>query len=346
MKRKLILLAILAAVLVILVGTMAVYGYIQMAYKPWIQQTCWVYVRQGDTSKQVLDQIAHEGGARTQGFWPDMAFRLFKLEKNLQRELDGAYRLKEGSSMADVLKKITRHQHDAVRLTFIGTRTVNELAGKMALDVEADSASILQAMYAPDFLAQCGCDSANVGSFFLPDTYEVYWNITPQKLTNRLLTEYRKFWNEARKAQAEALGLTPQQVSILCSIAEEETANRHERGVVARLYWNRLQKGMPLQADPTVKYAAGDFTLRRILNNHLQIKSPYNTYLNAGLPPGPIRIVEKATIDAFLNSAPHPYYYMCAKEDFSGLHNFATTLNEHNRNAARYHQALRRNGIK
>ncbi len=346
MKRKLILFGIILGILAIIAGGIAIYGYVQIAHKPWVQEDCWVYVRQGDDAKTVLDQIAQEGKAETRGFWPDMAYRMYKLDRNLQRELDGAYFLKTGTSMADALKKIIRHQQDAVRLTFIGTRTLEELAGKMALCVEADSASIRQAMYDPEFLSLCECDSANVCSIFLPDTYQVYWNITPRKLMERMLSEYRKFWNSDRRLKADALGLTPQQVSILCSIAEEETANRQERGVVARLYWNRLQKGMPLQADPTVKYAVGDFTLRRILTSHLQVESPYNTYLHAGLPPGPIRVVEKASINSFLDSTPHPYYYMCAKEDFSGRHNFAATLSEHNRNAARYHQALRRNGIR
>ena len=155
-----------------------------------------------------------------------------------------------------------------------------------------------------------------------------------------MLAEHRKFWNDERKAKAQNLGITPQQATIICSIAEEETQNRAERGVVARLYLNRLNIGMPLQADPTVKYAVGDFSLRRVLNIHLEKDSPYNTYKVAGLPPGPIRMVDKRTIDALLNSKPHKYLYMCAKEDFSGTHNFATSLGEHLRNAARYHAAL------
>ncbi|MBO6013660.1 MAG: endolytic transglycosylase MltG [Bacteroidales bacterium] len=345
-KRTLFVFIAVIAVLIIVAGGIAAYGYIQLKRKPWVERDCWVYVRQGDDAHRVLDQLAQDGGADTRGFWADAAFRLYHLDESLQRGIDGAYRMKAGASMADVLRKITHHQQDAVRLTFIGTRTVEDLAGRMARCVEADSAALMQAIFDPEFLALCECDSANVASFLLPDTYEVYWNIPPRKLMQRMLSEYHRFWNGDRLQKAAGLGLTPQEVSIVCSIAEEETANRQERGTVARLYWNRLQRGMPLQADPTVKFAVGDPTLRRILTRHLQTPSPYNTYLHPGLPPGPIRVVEKASIDAFLNSQPHTYLYMCAKEDFSGLHNFANTLTEHNRNAQRYHQALRRNGIR
>ena len=157
--------------------------------------------------------------------------------------------------------------------------------------------------------------------------------------------EYDKCWNEEQVKKAENLGLTPTQVSTIASIAEEETNNVKERGVVGRLYMNRVQKNMPLQADPTVKFALQDFSLRRIKNEHLKVNSPYNTYKNPGLPPGPIKIPSKTTIDSILDSEPHDFIYMCAKEDFSGLHNFAVTYKEHMQNAAKYRNALNKRKI-
>ena len=319
--------------------------YQQVKGSAWMPQEAWIYVRSDDTTESVLTQL-EEAGGDVGAMKFVLATRMFGLEAALKRGVSGAYRMKEGMSAADVVRKITHHQQDPVSLTFIGTRTLPELAGKMSNMLEADSLSILQAMYDESFLNEVELDKANISAIFLPDTYQVYWNISPERLMQRLWNEYKKFWNEERRCLAASLDITPVQATILCSIAEEETANRQERGVVARLYWNRLQRGMPLQADPTVKYALGDFQLRRILNKHLKVESPYNTYKHAGLPPGPIRVVEKATIDALLYSQPHKYLYMCAKEDFSGLHNFAVTIKEHNKNADRYHKALRKNYIK
>ena len=322
----------------------ALYAYRSTTKPKWIAETTWIYVRHGDTPGDVIRQL-NDAGADTHSIGFQIARRYFKFDKAIENGASGAYRIGEEASAMQVVRKIARRQQDPIKLTFIGTRTMQELAGRIAQCIEADSTAILQAMFAPEFLSESGCNAANISSIFLPDTYQVYWNIAPESLMQRMLAEYRKFWNDERLRMADKLHLTPQQICAICSIAEEETTDRQERAVVARLYWNRLQKKMPLQADPTVKYALGDFMLRRILNIHLKADSPYNTYRNAGLPPGPIRVVEKATIDAFLHSAPHKYIYMCAKEDFSGLHNFATNLVEHQRNAKKYHQALKAHGL-
>ena len=170
--------------------------------------------------------------------------------------------------------------------------------------------------------------------------------MTPESFLQKMKREYRIYWEGKREQQAKRWGLTPVEVATLASIVEEETNKRDEMGKVAGLYMNRLRKGMPLQADPTVKFAHGDFSLKRILNVHLTIESPYNTYRVTGLPPGPIRIPSKQVIDAVLTHIPNGYFYMCAKEDFSGYHNFAVTLAEHQRNAIRYQQALNRLGIR
>lgn len=345
MKRTILISTILILSILSIVAGWALYGYKSVFSDPWMQEEVWIYIHKNDNQKIIVEQLKNSGND-TDSFWFGMACQVFGLEKSLQRNIAGAYHIEKGRSIAQVIRKFTHHQQDPVKLTFIGARTLEDLAGRMAEVVEADSLQILQAMHNPEFLAECNCNEANLPGIFLPDTYEIYWNISPEKLMKRMLAEYKKFWNEDRMKLTHQLGLNPQQVSIICSIAEEETANRKERGIVARLYWNRFHIGMLLQADPTVKFAVGDFTLRRILTKHLKVESPYNTYIHAGLPPGPIRIVEKATIDSFLHSEPHKYLYMCAKEDFSGLHNFATTLRDHQRNATKYHQALTKRGIK
>lgn len=181
---------------------------------------------------------------------------------------------------------------------------------------------------------------------FLPDTYEFYWTASAASTARKLLETRNAFWNDERRAKARKLGLTPVEAATLASIAEEETNNRDERATVARLYLNRVHKGMRLQADPTIKFALGDFSLRRIRGEHLNVNSPFNTYVNPGIPPGPIRVAEARTIDALLNSAPHDYIYMCAKEDFSGTHNFASDYATHCKNARRYQQALNRRNIR
>lgn len=345
MKRIILITLSAIGLILLLVGGGAFYAFRQLTQSPWTTNEVWIYVHQHDPQETILEQLKTSGGDTESSLFK-LGMHIWDPNKKTFANRGGAFHLQKGMSIAQVLRKLSRHQQDPIKLTFIGTRTIPELAGKIADGIEADSISILNAMYDPEFLNECGCDSANLAGFLLPDTYEIYWNITPKKLMQRLLNEYHRYWNDERIAKAQSLKVSPQQISILCSIAEEETANREERGVVARLYWNRLQMGMKLQADPTVKYAVGDFSLRRILNVHLSVVSPYNTYLNEGLPPGPIRVVEKATIDAFLNSQPHKYIYMCAKEDFSGLHNFATSLAAHQKNAKLYHQALSKKGIR
>jgi len=189
-------------------------------------------------------------------------------------------------------------------------------------------------------------DTCSLPSLFVPNTYEVYWNISPSQLMQRMIKEHDRFWDGERTAKASALGLTVNQVCTLASIIDEETANVGEKPMIAGMYLNRLKQDMPLQADPTVKFAMKNFGARRIYYDMLTFDSPYNTYRNTGLPPGPIKIASVKGIDAVLNAVQHDYLYMCAKEDFSGTHNFATTYQEHLQNAARYSKALNQRGIK
>ena len=209
-----------------------------------------------------------------------------------------------------------------------------------------DSVTIHEFLTSKVFIENLGYTLETFPTLILPNTYELYWNIEPEQFFIRMMRERKKFWNEERLAKAKALNMTPEEVATLASIVDEETNNNAEKPIVAGLYINRLKHNIPLQADPTVKFAIGDFTRKRILNADLEVESPYNTYKNPGLPPGPIRIATIAGIESVLNHAKHNYIYMCAKEDFSGTHNFAVTLAEHNANARRYQAALNKLNIK
>ena len=219
-------------------------------------------------------------------------------------------------------------------------RTVQDLAGRISQQLMLDSVTLLSALKDEKKVESLGFDTNTVVAMFIPNTYEVYWNTSLDNLLTRMKKEYNTFWNESRKAKAKNIGLSPVEVSTLASIVEEEATYSDEYPIVAGLYLNRLKRGQRLQADPTVKFAVGDFSLRRILFVHLDVESPYNTYRNDGLPPGPIRIPSIKGIDATLSPADHKYLFMCAKDDLSGRHNFATTHAEHMRNAARYQRAL------
>ena len=226
-------------------------------------------------------------------------------------------------------------------------RTPQQLAARLALQIEADSAQIASVLLSDSLARVYGFGSPlEMFAVFVPDTYQMYWNTSPQQIVKRMKGEWDKFWTPRRTQLLAQIPLTRMQAVTLASIVYEETRKTDEMPTVAGVYINRLRKGMPLQADPTVKYATGDFKLRRILHKHLKIDSPYNTYKYKGLPPAPICMPSKEAIDAVLGYSKHKYLYFCAREDFSGYHNFAETYSQHLRNARRYSAELNRRGIK
>ncbi len=258
----------------------------------------------------------------------------------------GAYRLEGGMTVRQVALKLSRGSQSPVRVTFNNVRTLEQFAERVSSQLYFSKEDLLTLLQSDSLRASLGFSVETFPAMFLPDTYEFYWTVSPDAFIQKMHKEYNRYWDGKRTEQATRLGLTPVEVATLASIVEEETNKRDEMGMVAGLYMNRLRKGMPLQADPTVKFACGDFSLKRILFTHLEVESPYNTYRVVGLPPGPIRIPSKQALDAVLNHKPNGYYYMCAREDFSGYHNFAVTLTEHQRNAARYQRELTRRGIR
>ncbi|NTW31896.1 MAG: endolytic transglycosylase MltG [Bacteroidetes bacterium] len=258
----------------------------------------------------------------------------------------GKYKISAGMNNNDLLNMLKSGRQEPVKLVFNNVRTKYQLAGKISKQLEADSLSIIKLLNDSNYLSNYDFTTYNAVVVFIPNTYQFFWNTSASELFKRMNKEYEAFWNKERKSKAEEIGLNPAQVTILASIVQEETNKYDEMPIVAGLYINRLKKDMKLEADPTVKFAIGDFGLKRILKSHLKIDSPYNTYLNHGLPPGPISLPNSKIIDKTLNYTKHHYIYMCAKEDFSGYHNFAVTGSEHAANARRYQNALNRLKIK
>ena len=272
--------------------------------------------------------------------------RLASIMKYPQNIKIGKYEIKPQLNYMELIRMLRSGNQIPVKLTFNNIRLKKEFAERIGSQLMFGEEFLLSELSRPEVCQSLGFDTTTIMSMFIPNTYDVYWTISVNQFLERMKKEYDRFWTAERLRKAGEIPLSPVEVSVLASIVEEETADQSEYPIVAGLYINRLQKGMLLQADPTVKFAVGDFELRRILLAHLEIDSPYNTYKNPGLPPGPIRIPSISGIDAVLNYTHHNYLYMVAKEDFSGRHNFAVTLAEHNRNADKYREALNRNNIR
>jgi len=252
----------------------------------------------------------------------------------------GKYLLDKGLTTNEILNMLKSGNQQPVNVTFNNLRFFTELAGDISKYIQPDSVELLQKFNDPAVQEKYGFSQYTFHCMFIPNTYEFYWTTTADQFLERMSMEYKRFWNEERRSKAAEMGLTPEEVMTVASIVQEESNKSDERPIIAGLYLNRIKKGMPLQADPTVKYALGNFHIKRVLNSHLAIDSPYNTYKYPGLPPGPINFPEISSIGAVLNAAKTPYLYMCAREDFSGYHNFAKNLSAHNENARKYKEAL------
>lgn len=268
--------------------------------------------------------------------------RIKKYDLNIK---PGMYLLKSNMNNRDALNLLKSGSQVPIDITFNGVRKLDELPGIVGPQVDFDSTDLAEFLGNKDLAMKYEFDSLSFISMFIPNTYEVYWTLSPEDFVKRMNREYKRFWNEDRMNQARELGLSPLEVSILASIVEKEVSKIEELPIVAGLYINRLKRNIHLQADPTLVFASGDFGIHRVLNKHKEIDSPYNTYKYRGLPPGPICMPEISSIDAVLNYKKHNFLYMCAKDDFSGYHVFARTLREHNINAAKFQRALNRERI-
>ncbi len=257
----------------------------------------------------------------------------------------GLYKIEPKMTNFNMVRKLKSGAQTPVKLTFNNIRTNEELLEKLTKNLEMTEEELGSLLFDKEFINKYGFETHNIISMFIPNTYEVWWTSTPESLFDKMHQEYQKFWTAERLQKAENLNMTPIQVATLASIVQAETQKADERPKVAGVYLNRLKINMPLQADPTLVFATGDFSLKRILNVHKTIDSPYNTYLYTGLPLGPINMPEISAIDAVLNSESHQYLYFCAKADFSGYHVFAKNFDEHLKNAQVYQRALNASNI-
>jgi UPF0755 protein len=285
------------------------------------------------TSRNILkDKVAFSWGAKRKGY--------------SEKVIPGRYRIHGNMANFRLLNQLQKGRQEPVRVTVHQVRTPKELAGKLSRRLEPDSATWMALFSNEKLLARYGATPTTLFCVLTPNTYEFYWNISPEKWLAKMKAESDRWWDETRKSRAVAVNLTPCEVVTLASILEKETNKEDERPVMAGVYLNRLRIKMPLQADPTVVFAWQDFTIRRVRTKHAELRSPYNTYLNAGLPPGPICLPSLNAIEAVLQARQHKYLYFCARADLSGYHEFASTLDEHNRNARRYQSALNRKNIR
>lgn len=335
-KKKRIFLGILVSLLLIgIAGTGTVYYYL-FAPQFYPHKTAYIYIDRDDTADSVYNKVKAQGNPKSFA-----GFKWMAQWKDYSRHIrTGRYAVRSGENVYHVFSRLYRGYQEPMNLTIGSVRTLDKLARSVGRQLMIDSAEIARAMNDSLFRQKLGYGKETIACLFIPETYQVYWDMSVDDFFERMQKEHRKFWNRERLDKARAIGMTPEEVCTLASIVEEETNNNPEKPMVAGLYINRLRAGMPLQADPTIKFALQDFGLRRISNAHLAVDSPYNTYLHPGLPPGPIRIPTPAGLDAVLDYTRHNYIYMCAKEDFSGTHNFASNYADHMRNARKYWKAL------
>tara|TARA_R110002167_G_scaffold69829_2_gene196734 strand:- start:12434 stop:13462 length:1029 start_codon:yes stop_codon:yes gene_type:complete len=328
---------------IFLIGGLIGYNYYNKIFGSSVTKDTIIFVYSSDSLTDIKEKIAKVSSSPNTFLFVS-AIKKFSIPKT------GRYLIKKGMSNNDVVNILKSGRQIAVNVSFNNQDTLEKFAGRIAVQLEIDSASIVNSFIDKDFLSQNGLTEKSVLQICIPNSYQFYWNVTAANFRDKLLVEYNRFWNATRIEKAKSLNLTKDQVIVLASIVQKETAKEQERPIVAGLYLNRLKDGWPLQADPTVIYSVRetkgqDFAMKRVLTADLAIDSPYNTYKNIGLPPTLISMPDISSIDAVLNAEKHNYMYMCASIEKLGYHAFATTLSQHNNNAAKYHIWLNKQGV-
>lgn len=337
---------IVLALTIITAGGVIAYQLYKIIYAPnvyLIDKTySYVYIPSGSTYADVIELLKEKEILLNMEHFDRVARK-----KNYPNHVySGKYKVEHGMSNNELVNLLRSAKQTPVNVIFNNIRTKEQLAGRIAEQLEADSTALIDLLNNSDYLETFGLNVVNILVMFIPNTYEFYWDTSAESFMKRMQREYKRFWNSDRVEKAKRMALTPVEVSVLASIVQAETSHYDEMPRIAGVYINRLRRNMLLQADPTVVYAWGDFSLRRVLYKHLEIDSPFNTYRVAGLPPGPINLPEARTIESVLNYENHNYLFFCAKDDFSGYHVFAKTHREHINNARRYQQALNRKRIR
>ena len=324
--------------LLLILGLLTYYAFSSVSN---VATTQYIYIDEDDTQDSVIAKIqpfANLIGMTTL----NTLIRHSGYSENIRT---GRYAIEPGDGPITIFRRLRSGRQTSLNLTIPESRTMDRLAAILSNKLMLDSATIAEALTSQEVCEKLGYDTCTIAAMFVPNTYDVYWNMSIDELLQRMQKEHDRFWKGDREAKAAEMQMTPIDVCTLASIIDEETSNNAEKPMIAGMYLNRLKEGMPLQADPTIKFALKQFELKRIYNKLLNTESPYNTYRNEGLPPGPIKIASIKGIDAVLNYTSHDYLYMCAKEDFSGTHNFARTYQEHLKNADKYTKALNERGI-
>ena len=341
MKKTVRIVVIIIAALICLTSY---FGY-QQVFAPLSDSDEIVLVPR-ETSFEILkDSLEVHGLMKNTAF-----FDFFSTKKRFSKIYPGRYFVKSGTDLNSLVNMLRLGSQKPLNIIFNNASTLEDLAGKLSIQIEADSIDLVTAFKSDLFFSTYNLDEASARKLFIPNTYEVYWTITPVEFLERMQKEYTQFWTPERLLQAKNKGLTAHEVSVLASIVQKETAKSNEQPIVAGLYLNRLIKGMKLQSDPTVIYALHerdgfDKVIKRVLKKDLKIASKYNTYYTKGLPPNPICIPEMSALLSVLNAKTHTHIYMCAKADFSGYHNFTNSWSVHKRNAKQFQKALSNKGV-
>ncbi|MCH7534814.1 MAG: endolytic transglycosylase MltG [Bacteroidetes bacterium] len=332
------------ALLILVSGASMAYQLYAMVYAPRVfigeKESEYLYIPSSSTFEDVI-KLLYQRKLITH----KKSFEYLASWKNYNRVFSGKYLIRKGMSHNDLVNLLRSGEQEPIKVVINNIRTIEELSGKVAKQIEADSVSILMLLQDGRYLNKINSHKESVLAMFIPNTYQFYWDTSAKEFIERMQGEHNRFWNSKRIAKAKDVGLTKVEVTVLASIIQKETTKNDEKSRVAGVYMNRLKKGMKLQADPTLIYAMGDFSITRVLNKYKKVDSPYNTYKYTGLPPGPICLSEISSIDAVLNFEDHNYFYFCAKEDFSGYHNFAKSYAQHLLNARRYQRELNKRKI-
>jgi len=340
MTKKLLYYSLLLIGILILTGALFVYKTL-FGTGIHVADNKVIYIPTGSSYNSVLDTLYSNLDIKK----PKLLDWVAVKKKYPELIRPGRYVIDSDISYVGLVNLLRSGRQEPVKVTFNNVRSLFQIAGKIGRQIEADSVQLVNYFSEESNYESDGFKSENIIALFIPDTYEFYWNTDPEEFYERMLKEYRKFWNEERLNRANEKNLTPVEVAILASIIDDEVAKRDEKPRIAGVYLNRLKRGIPLQACPTIKFALNDFTITRVLKKHLIVDSPYNTYRHNGFPPGPIGCPSKEGLDAVLNAEKHDYLFFAAKADFSGYHNFSRTLSEHNRFAALYQKELNKRKI-
>jgi len=341
-KKRIILITLILATIMLVAASIRIYDELFASNIRTEASAKYLYCYSDVTPELQMEKIRAQEVIKH----PDALFRILKLSGYDKMIKPGRYKLNPDLSNIDLIRLLVSGRQETFNLVFKQADKLNDAISFFGRNLECDSNELEQMLFKPSLLDSFGLDSNSAIMLFIPDTYNFYWNTSAKNVLDKMIKAYQNFWNDKRISKVNALGLNKKQVGILASIVQKETYRKDEMPLIAGVYVNRMKYNMPLQADPTILYILNNPEIHRVSGEMLKVESPYNTYINKGLPPGPICMPNQISIDAVLNMQQHKYLYFCAREDFSGYHAFAESFSQHMKNASRYQRALNKKGIK